>query len=101
MGKLSLGLGFGVGYVLGARAGRDRFQEIKQAAAGLMERPEVQEALGKARTSVPASLQQGIDKLTGGASRGQGTGSGAADTEAPVTRDDPLPDPLIPPAKSC
>lgn len=105
MAKLSLGLGLGVGYVLGARAGRARYEEIKKAAAGFLQRPDVQEALGKARASAPAPLQQGIDKLTASGSGGSATGNAATSTRTTGAgptgdRDAPLPDPLIPPAKS-
>ncbi len=127
MGRLSLGLGFGVGYVLGARAGRDRYEQIKQAAAGFMERPEVQQALEQVRAAAPAPLQGSIDKLSGRASgtqRTSGPQSTSADTvgvEAVVIEEvdvvvtppppvsgtggprgtgAPVPDPLIPPAKS-
>ena len=121
MGRLSLGLGLGVGYVLGARAGRARYEQIKQAAAGVMERPEVQQALEKARTAAPAPLQGSIDKLSG---RGSGRREPDADTVAidaviveevdvvvtppppasgtgaPRGTDARQPDPLIPPAGS-
>jgi len=121
MGRLSLGLGFGVGYVLGARAGRDRYEQIKEAAAGVMERPEVQQALERARTAAPAPLQGSIDKLSGRGSGRQATSTGTVDVEAvvleevdvvvtppppvsgtggPLGTDAPLPDPLIPPSKS-
>jgi hypothetical protein len=79
MGKLTLGLGFGVGYVLGARAGKDRYQQIVQSAQGLLGRPEVQQTISKARDAAPAPLQGSIDKLTASASGGQsggGQGSG-------------------------
>ena len=65
MRRVTLALGLGVGYVLGARAGEDRFDQIKQAAAGVMARPEVQQALDKARNAAPAPLQGSIDKLSG------------------------------------
>lgn len=121
MGRLSLGLGFGVGYVLGARAGRARYEQIKQAAAGVMERPEVQQALDKARTAAPAPLQGSIDKLSGRGSGRRSTGAETVDVDAvileevdvvvtppppvsgtggPLGTGAPLPDPLIPPAKS-
>ncbi len=118
MGRLSLALGFGAGYVLGARAGQARYEQIKQAAAGVMERPEVQQALEKARTAAPAPLQGSIDKLSGRASGSQGTSAQRTDgavladqpadvtpppvsgTDTPSGTDAPLPDPLIPPAKS-
>jgi hypothetical protein len=158
MGKLSLGLGLAVGYVLGARAGKEKYDQIVQAASGIMGRPEVQQVVGQAveqaRAVAPAPLQGTIDKLaasaTGGGSGGAsgGSGSGGAsggtavddagrtpagtiegeatllgDVEAvvppppattggttttgttpipggPVTDDVPVPDPLVPPAKS-
>ncbi len=123
MGKLSLGLGLGVGYVLGTRAGRARYEQIKQAANDFLGRPEVQQTLEKAKSAAPAPLQGSIDKLTGGGSGSQETaGTGAVGVEAvrvdevdvvvagapptPVPGLDdvgaaaPVPDPLIPPAKS-
>lgn len=119
MGRLSLGLGFGVGYVLGARAGRARYEQIKQAAAGVMGRPEVQQAVEQVRAAAPAPLQGSIDKLSGRGSDRRSTGTGTVDTVAvaetdvvvtpppPVSgtggsrgADTPVPDPLVPPAKS-
>jgi hypothetical protein len=107
MGKLSLGLGLGIGYVLGAQAGRARYEQLKQAAAGLMGRPEVQQALEQARTAAPAPLQGAIGKLAGGGSGGSGgqaTGSGTVDAGSnaggPPPGDAALPDPLIPPSRS-
>ncbi|TFV55624.1 hypothetical protein E4P41_16990 [Geodermatophilus sp. DF01-2] len=116
MGRVSLGFGFGVGYALGARAGRARYEQIKQAATGVFERPEVQQALEKARTAAPALLQGSIDKLSGresgrhSASAQTVDGEGAdvvvtppstvSGTAGPRGTDAPLPDPLIPPAKS-
>ncbi|WP_369258174.1 hypothetical protein [Geodermatophilus amargosae] len=78
MGKVTLGLGFGVGYVLGARAGKDRYQQIVQAAQGFLGRPEVRQTIEKARDAAPAPLQGSIDKLTEAASGGQGGSSGTS-----------------------
>lgn len=39
-------VGFGVGYLLGARAGRERYDEIMRQLRDLRERPEVQSAAG-------------------------------------------------------
>jgi hypothetical protein len=83
MGKLSLGLGLGVGYVLGARAGRARFEQIKKSAAGLAERPEVQQALEKVRAAAPAQLQSTIDGLTGHSSGGKAPSDKAPSSKAP------------------
>ena len=103
MGKLSLGLGLGVGYVLGAQAGRARYEQISRAAARVMERPDVQHALEKARTTAPAPLRSSIQKLTGPGSRDQSGGTQpppASDSADPGPTDATLPDPLVPPAKA-
>jgi hypothetical protein len=110
MGKLSFGLGVAAGYVLGAQAGRSRYEQIKQAASGLMGRPEVRQALDKARTAAPEPLRPGIEKLTQAASGGQAGGAGTGGTGTPPAAadegggapgyDGPLPDPLVPPARS-
>ena len=42
--KLTLLAGVGVGYVLGAKAGQERYQQIKRMAEDLMGRPQVQQA---------------------------------------------------------
>jgi hypothetical protein len=73
MGKLSLALGLGVGYVLGTRAGRARYEQIQQAATRLTERPEVQEAVGKVRDSLPAQLQGAVDGIVPRPSSGGST----------------------------
>ncbi|MGY1741687.1 MULTISPECIES: hypothetical protein [unclassified Blastococcus] len=78
MGKLSLAFGIGVGYVLGTRAGRARYEQIQQAATRLTERPEVQQAVGKVRESLPPQLQGAVDGLTKHAPAASSGGSGAA-----------------------
>lgn len=40
-GKLVLLVGFGIGYVLGARAGRERYEQIKRAASRFWNDPRV------------------------------------------------------------
>ncbi len=119
MGKLSLGLGLGVGYVLGTRAGRERYQQIVQATQGFLGRPEVQQTLERAREAAPAPLQGSIDKLAGGGSGRHSAETVDVDavileevdvvvtppppvsgTGGPLGTNGPLPDPLIPPAKS-
>jgi hypothetical protein len=81
MGKVSLGLGLAVGYVLGARAGKQKYEQIVQAAQGFLGRPEVQQAVGQAveqaRAVAPAPLQGTIDKLAASAT-GSGSGGGSS-----------------------
>lgn len=49
MNKLGILLGAGVGYVLGARAGRDRYDQMARAATKLWRDPRVQEAVSQAQ----------------------------------------------------
>src|SRR3712207_621366 len=88
MGKLSLALGFGVGYVLGARAGQARYEQIKQAAGGVMERPEVQQALEKVRTAAPAPLQDSIGKLSRRGTDSTSTGAEPVDVETVIREEE-------------
>jgi hypothetical protein len=49
MSKLSFLAGFGAGYVLGARAGRQRFEQIKSGAQGVWQNPKVKETVSHAQ----------------------------------------------------
>ncbi|SEO57901.1 hypothetical protein [Trujillonella endophytica] len=49
MAKLSLLVGFGAGYVLGARAGRERYDQIRRAWSQAKEDPRLQEVAGMAQ----------------------------------------------------
>jgi hypothetical protein len=77
-GNLKLVAGLAAGYVLGARAGRERYERIVEASRRLAERPEIRELTGKVR----AGLGAGLEKAAGTASdrlqqvRGEDSGSG-------------------------
>lgn len=65
-GKLGLVVGLGIGYVLGTRAGRERYKQIQEAAATVWQLPPVQKQAARvgafARSSlaaVPKSLWNG------------------------------------------
>jgi len=49
MSKMSFLAGIGVGYVLGARAGRQRYEQIKTGARGVWNNPKVQETVSHAQ----------------------------------------------------
>jgi hypothetical protein len=77
-GNLKLVAGLAAGYVLGARAGRERYERIAAATRRLAERPEVRELTGKVRSGLGA----GLEKAAGTASdrlqqaRGEDRGPG-------------------------
>jgi hypothetical protein len=48
-GKMSFIVGFGVGYVLGTRSGRERYEQIAGRAQELWRDPRVQEKAGHAQ----------------------------------------------------
>jgi hypothetical protein len=56
MNRLTFCVSLAVGYVLGARAGRQRYDQISRTASRLAARPEVQQAQEKLRTA--AGLEQ-------------------------------------------
>jgi len=58
MGKLKWLVGFGAGYVLGARAGRERYDQIAGRAQELWSDPRVQEKAGQAQQVVKEKADQ-------------------------------------------
>jgi hypothetical protein len=60
-GNLKLLAGLAAGYVLGARAGRERYERIAEATRRLAERPEVRELTGKVRAGLGAGLEKAAD----------------------------------------
>jgi hypothetical protein len=54
MNKTTLISGFAIGYVLGARAGRERYEQIRNGARSFAGSPPVQSAAGKAQETVAA-----------------------------------------------
>jgi hypothetical protein len=64
-GKLTVLAGFGAGYVLGAKAGRERYEQIAGKAQELWRDPRVQQKAGQAQQLVK-------DKAPGAGSNGAG-----------------------------
>ncbi|GAA2870345.1 YtxH domain-containing protein [Streptosporangium fragile] len=44
--RLMFGVGLAIGYILGSRAGRERYEQIKRMAQRVSDNPSVQEAAG-------------------------------------------------------
>jgi len=70
--KLGFLVGFGAGYVLGAKAGTERYEQLRRLWDNLLSSPQFQEASGKAKEAVGTSLEQakgaaseGVSKVTG------------------------------------
>ena len=56
MAKLSFLAGFGAGYVLGAKAGRERYEQIRRGWANAKEDPRLQSVAGMAQARADAVL---------------------------------------------
>jgi hypothetical protein len=121
MGKFSMGFGFAAGYVLGARAGRQRYELLKQKATQLAQRPQVRQVTQRITEATTGRLQQnqrataGLHRVRGFATgmgrrrrigtRGQAaeatlTADALLDAEPPLgTEAAPAPDAPVPPVE--
>ncbi|MGP3956936.1 YtxH domain-containing protein [Nonomuraea sp. 3N208] len=90
--RMTFAAGLAIGYVLGSRAGRERYEQIKRAAQRVADNPRVQEAAGVvgaqaskyaglARSRMGDTLQQRIPFLGRDAHKHDG-GTGWPDEEA-------------------
>ncbi|MEO6503487.1 MAG: hypothetical protein ABIQ09_16445 [Jatrophihabitantaceae bacterium] len=62
-GKLMFITGLAAGFVLGSRAGREKYEEIRLNAKKVWEHPTVQEAAGVAQAQANKLYTEGKDKL--------------------------------------
>jgi hypothetical protein len=62
-GKLLFLTGLAAGFVLGSRAGREKYEEIRENAKKVWESPSVQEAAGVAQAQATKLYTEGKDKL--------------------------------------
>jgi hypothetical protein len=104
-GKLRLAAGFAAGYLLGAKAGRERYEQIMHQAKELWQRPEVQNVAAKGRETLGQAAQRGVgaasDRMEGARSsmapnqQGSGQpdaapgGEGRKAAQRPSGNDDP------------
>ncbi len=89
-GKLLLVVGLAAGYVLGAKAGRDRYEDIKRATGKLWSDPRVQRQVkkveGRAKDFAKDKAPEVVDFLSDGAKKvvSQVSRSGSAKAKSPV-----------------
>ena len=62
-GKLMFITGLAAGFVLGSRAGREKYEEIRAGAKKFMDNPTVQEAAGAAQAQATKLYSESKDKL--------------------------------------
>ena len=87
-GKISFLVGFGAGYVLGARSGRERYEQIAGKAQEVWRDPRVQEKAGQAQqlvkekageagSVVAEKVSEKVSERTGSGSSGSSSSAGA------------------------
>ena len=79
-GKILLLTGLAVGYVLGTKAGRERYEEIKTAANKLWSDPRVQKPVKQAEDFVKDKAPEVAEFVTDGVKTVVNKVSGKADT---------------------
>jgi hypothetical protein len=57
-GNLGLVVGAGAGYVLGTRAGRERYEQVVERARQLWQRPQVRDMAAKGRERVGCGVER-------------------------------------------
>jgi hypothetical protein len=68
-GRLGLFVGFGAGYVLGAKAGRERYEQLRRLYDNLAASPTVRQASGKAKEAMGTGIEQARDLASEGVSK--------------------------------
>lgn len=69
MSKITMAAAFGAGYVLGARAGRGRYEELRDKAQELWTNPKVQRQAHKVQEQakqVPGQVKEHVPESLGG-----------------------------------
>ena len=85
-GKILLVVGIGIGYVLGTRAGREKYDQLKATAEKLWNDPRVQKQVNNAEDFVKDKAPEVAEFLADGAKKvvSQVSGSKAPARKAPV-----------------
>src|ERR1700733_5262023 len=93
-GKLMFITGLAAGFVLGSRAGREKYEEIRANAKKVWENPTVQEAAGVAQAQATKLYSESKDKLQssklGEKLNVSGTSTSTGDTESLTAPTDSL-----------
>lgn len=86
-GKILLVVGLGIGYVLGTRAGREKYDQMKAAALKLWNDPRVQKGVDNAGDFVKDKAPDVAEFLSDGAKKvvSQVSGSKAPAAKKPAT----------------
>lgn len=107
MKKLTLLIAGGIGYVLGTRAGRERYEQIKKAATRVKDDPRVQEKAAQAadlakekapivKDKVAAAASTAADKVTPSGTDHRSELEDQLNPESTALQDNPYPQGNLP-----
>jgi hypothetical protein len=92
-GKIGLVVGLGVGYVIGTRAGRERYEQIKTQWLKVWNLDQVQDQVGKVKgyvgdkaAAVPGAIWTGVQKVVTSVSGGDKTAGQRLDSAVAAGR---------------
>jgi hypothetical protein len=89
LGKLGMLVGAAVGYVLGAKAGRERYDQITASARQLLDKPQVKKVVDSVPGDLGARMEQvankAADKVQQAGDKVAASGSGASATSGTTT----------------
>ncbi|MEU3454280.1 hypothetical protein ABZ671_11855 [Micromonospora sp. NPDC006766] len=88
-GKIMFLGGLAAGFVLGARAGREKYEELMVRGRKVLDHPTVQEAAGVAQAQANRLYAEGKDKL-GQTKLGEKLGSGNGSRQGMTPADEPF-----------
>jgi hypothetical protein len=79
-------IGFGVGYMQGAKAGRQRYEQIQQKIRKVADSPTVKKAIEPVKPMVNARLESGKELMGSVMSRAAGVKPGATAATTPTAK---------------
>ena len=62
--RLGFLIGFGAGYVLGAKAGTERYEQLRRLYGNLVTSPGFRQATGRAKEAASSGIGSAKDKVT-------------------------------------
>jgi uncharacterized protein YgiB involved in biofilm formation len=68
-GKLGFFVGFGAGYVMGAKAGTERYEQLRRLYENLLASPAFRRASGKVKDAAGTGFEQARGKASEGVSK--------------------------------
>lgn len=91
VGIIKNALVFGGGYVVGSRAGRERYQQLKEQGSALLQRPQVKQALQRVKGAVTGGASTAAERVKGkiaSSDKGHGEASEPSSTSSAAPTQD-------------